>query len=93
MIPFVLVIGDENYYYRFGFESASKYGIFLEGTDTDDECPFFMIRVFDESLLKSELGIFHNPDVFDVNENEVNEFDRRFEPREKLVLDTQLKEL
>ncbi|MBP3791509.1 MAG: N-acetyltransferase [Methanobrevibacter sp.] len=92
-IPFVFVIGDENYYHRFGFESASKYGLFLEGTDTDDECPFFMIRVFDECLLKIESGIFHNPDVFDVDENDVDEFDKRFELREKLVLDTQLKEL
>ncbi len=92
-IPFVLVIGDENYYHRFGFESASNYGIFLEGTDTSDECPFFMINVFDESVLRNDLGIFHNPQVFDVDEKEVDEFDRQFEFKEKLVLDTQLKEL
>lgn len=90
-IPFVFVIGDEDYYHRFGFESASKYGIFLEGTQADDECSFFMINVFDESDLKS--GIFHNPKVFDVDEDEVDEFDKRFEFKEKLVLDTQLKEL
>lgn len=90
-IPFVFVIGDEDYYHRFGFESASKYGIFLEGTQADDECSFFMINVFDESDLKR--GIFHNPKVFDVDEDEVDEFDKRFEFKEKLVLDTQLKEL
>ena len=92
-IPFVLVIGDENYYHRFGFESASDYGIFLEGTDTDDECPFFMVKIFDESVLRNELGIFHNPKVFDMDEKKVDEFDRKFEFKEKLVLDTQLKEL
>jgi hypothetical protein len=31
--------------------------------------------------------------VFDVDEKEVDEFDRQFEFKEKLVLDTQLKEL
>lgn len=92
-IPFVLVIGDENYYHRFGFESASNYDIFLEGTDTGDECPFFMVKVFDGNVLKEELGIFHNPKVFDVDEKKVDEFDRQFEFKEKLVLDTQLKEL
>lgn len=91
-IPFVFVIGDENYYRRFGFESASKYGLFLEGTNVQDECPFFMIKIFDESRLKNN-GIFHNPDVFNVNQEDVDEFDKDFEQKEKLVLDTQLKEL
>lgn len=92
-IPFVLVIGDENYYHRFGFESASKYNVFLDGTNTNEECLFFMIKIFDESSLKSKLGTFHNPCIFDVDESDVDEFDRQFEYREKLVLDTQLEEL
>lgn len=86
--PYVFVIGDENYYSRFGFESASKYGIYLEGTDISEECPFFMIKIFDESKVKS--GIFKNPDVFDVDENEVDEFDRKFEHKEKLIQEGQL---
>lgn len=91
-IPFVFVIGDENYYHRFGFESASKYEIFLDGTDSDDECPFFMIKVFDENKLKNK-GIFHNPDVFNLNQCDVDEFDKNFEFKEKLVLESQLGEL
>ncbi|MEE1129425.1 MAG: N-acetyltransferase [Methanobrevibacter sp.] len=92
-IPFVFVIGDENYYHRFGFESASKYGLFLEGTNTAEKCPFFMIKVFDKNKLKNKVGIFHNPEVFNVNQRDVDEFDKKFEFREKLVLDTQLEEL
>lgn len=91
-IPFVFVIGDENYYHRFGFESASKYEIFLDGTDSDDECPFFMIKVFDENKLKNK-GILHNPDVFNLNQCDVDEFDKNFEFKEKLVLESQLGEL
>lgn len=87
-IPYVFVIGDENYYSRFGFEPASKYGIHLEGTDASEECPFFMITVFDESKLKS--GTFQNPDVFDVDEKEVDEFDKQFEYKEKLIKEGQL---
>ncbi|MBQ9160103.1 MAG: N-acetyltransferase [Methanobrevibacter sp.] len=57
-IPFVFVIGDENYYQRFGFEFASNYNIFLDGTDRSDECPFFMIKVFDnDNLLKEHFTI------------------------------------
>ena len=88
--PYVFVIGDENYYRRFGFESASKYKIYLDGTDLEEENPFFMIKVFDEDELSDELAIFHNPDVFNVNADEVDEFDRQFEYRKKLVLEGQL---
>ncbi len=89
-IPFVLVVGDENYYSRFGFESASKYNLYLDGTDLNEENSFFMIRVFDESELKDELGIFLIPDVFDVDEAEVDEFDKQFEYKEKLIKEGQL---
>ncbi|MBR5954173.1 MAG: GNAT family N-acetyltransferase [Methanobrevibacter sp.] len=88
--PFVIVIGDENYYHRFGFESASKYNLHLDGTDSTEECPFFMIKVFDEKGLENKKGIFFNPEVFDVNPKDVDEFDKKFEYKEKLVLDGQL---
>ena len=94
-IPFVFVIGDEDYYSRFGFESASKYNIYLEGTDTEDENPFFMIKILsrNENTLKNldyDKGIFNNPEVFDVDEKYVDEFDKNFEYKEKKVLEGQL---
>ena len=94
-IPFVFVIGDENYYSRFGFESASKYNLYLEGTDTEDENPFFMIKILNgnENIIKNldyDKGIFTNPEVFDVDEKYVDEFDKNFEYKEKKVLEGQL---
>ena len=52
-----------------------------------------MIKIFDESKLENKRGIFHNPDAFDVDENDVDEFDRQFEYMEKKVLKGQLSEL
>ena len=91
-IPFILVVGDENYYRRFGFESASKYNLFLEGTDTSEENPFFMIKIFENTLKDEDYdkGIFHNPDVFNVDEEVVDEFDKNFEYKEKRVQEGQL---
>jgi hypothetical protein len=89
-IPFVFVVGDENYYSRFGFEASSKYNLYLDGTDLDEENPFFMIKIFDGSKIKNEFGIFHLPEVFDVDESEVDEFDRQFEHKEKLIKEGQL---
>ena len=89
-IPFVFVIGDEDYYHRFGFESASKYNVRLNGCDIDGECPFFMIKIFNVDEITLKKGIFSNPDVFDVDENDVDEFDKRFEFRQKEVNENQL---
>ena len=94
-IPFIFVIGDEDYYSRFGFESASKYNLYLEGTDTEDENPFFMIKILNgnENAVKNldyDKGIFYNPEVFDVDEKMVDEFDENFEYKEKKVLEGQL---
>ena len=89
-IPFVFVIGDENYYHRFGFESASRYNIFLDGTNPDEECEFFMIKIFASEEINFEKGTFYNPDVFDVDENDVDEFDKKFEFKQKEIQDGQL---
>lgn len=89
-IPMVFVVGDENYYSRFGFQSASKYNLYLDGTDLDDENPFFMVKIFDENKITQDIGIFHNPCVFNVDEEDVDEFDKNFEFKEKLVQEGQL---
>ena len=49
-----------------------------------------MIKVFDENKLEHNRGIFFNPEVFNVNPEDVDEFDKEFEYRKKLVLDGQL---
>ncbi len=49
-----------------------------------------MINVFDEKKLENNQGIFFNPEVFNVNQKDVDEFDENFEYREKLVLEGQL---
>lgn len=89
-IDYVFVVGDENYYKRFGFERASKYNFHLEGTDINDECPFFMIRIFNKKCITLDEAIFSNPDVFNVDERDVDEFDKKFEYRQKKVQEGQL---
>lgn len=90
-MPFIFVIGDENYYKRFGFEMASKYNFYLEGTDNNDENPFFMIKIFDMDKINPNIKeIFTNPQVFDVNEKKLEEFDKNFDYKEKKVLEGQL---
>lgn len=49
-----------------------------------------MIKIFDEEKISKDSGIFQNPEVFNVDENKVDEFDKQFEYKEKLVQEGQL---
>jgi hypothetical protein len=54
-----------------------------------------MIKIMDKyenifENLNYDKGIFSNPKVFDVDDKEVDEFDKNFEYKEKKVLEGQL---
>ena len=72
----VLITGNPDYYKKYGFESASKYEIYYEGMPKEDEAPFFMIKVLDESKLVK--GIYSDPIIYNIDENELEEFDKQF---------------
>ncbi|MBU5336962.1 GNAT family N-acetyltransferase [Intestinibacter bartlettii] len=86
----VFITGDENYYKRFGFEPASKYGIHLEGIPLEEEAPFFMVKILKEDALKDVEGYFEFDECYHVNEDEIDEFDKKFEPKKKEKRDGQL---
>lgn len=91
-IPFIIVVGDKKYYHRFGFETASKYNIYLEGTKEDEKSDFFMIKIFNKNKIDFKKGIFQIPIVFNVNEKDVEEFDKKFEYKERKIIKGQLTE-
>ena len=53
--PFVIVLGHPEYYPRFGFELASKYGLSSQWDGVPDEA--FMIMVMDHAALKGVCGV------------------------------------
>jgi putative acetyltransferase len=52
--PFVIVLGHPEYYPRFGFERASRYGIQSQW-DAPDEA--FMVIIMDQSIMSGVLGV------------------------------------
>lgn len=74
--PYVLITGNPDYYKKYGFESSSKYEIYYEGMNKEDEAPFFMIKVLDKSRLTK--GIYSDPSVYNIDEKELEEFDKNF---------------
>lgn len=61
--PFVIVLGHAEYYPRFGFKIASKYGLTSQWDGVPDEA--FMVLIFDEIALEGVSGIARYRKEFD----------------------------
>ena len=88
--PAVVITGSPEYYSRFGFESASNYGIFHAGLERGTDAPFFMVKVFDPVRMKALRGMYADPACYEVSEEDVEAFDRAFPPKKKEVRPGQL---
>lgn len=86
----IVITGNPNYYKKYGFESCSKYEIYYEGMDKDEEAPFFMIKILDENKAKNLKGIYSDPNCYNVDENELAEFDKKFPTKVKEKREGQL---
>ena len=61
-VPYIIVLGHERYYPKFGFEAASKYGIKCQWDGVPDEA--FMIMILDEKAMPNVHGVAKYSDVF-----------------------------
>ena len=61
--PFVIVLGHPNYYPRFGFGTASKYGLKCQWEGVPDEA--FMVLIMDEKAMEGVCGVARYRDAFD----------------------------
>lgn len=74
----IVITGNPNYYKKFGFESCSKYKIYYEGLDKNEEAPFFMIKILNDNNIENLKGIYSDLDCYKVDEKELEEFDKKF---------------
>ena len=79
----VLITGDNNYYNPLGFESACRYHVYLPGTSEDVEAEFFMEKELEEGYLGNNSGIYDFDTCFNVSEEELEIFDRKFPEKSK----------
>lgn len=74
----IVITGNPEYYRKYGFESASKYNIFYEGMDKSEESPFFMICILNREKFNHTGGFYSDPECYNVDEKELEEFDKKF---------------
>lgn len=88
----VVITGSPDYYHRFGFESAGKHGIFYEGMEQGTDFPYFMVKILDPERAEGLRGVYKDPEVYFVSDEEVEDFDRSFPPKKKEKRPGQLEE-
>ncbi|AWI05682.1 GNAT family N-acetyltransferase [Clostridium drakei] len=83
----IVIFGNHNYYHRFGFENAEKYNI---QTAWGANIEAFMVLELYKDSLKGISGKYYEDSVFEVDDEELNLFEKQFPYKEKHITDTQL---
>ncbi|NCD08742.1 MAG: N-acetyltransferase [Negativicutes bacterium] len=84
----IVIYGNPDYYHRFGFVNAEQFGI---KTADGENFDYFMALELSKGSLRGITGSFHEDEAFNVNEEDLKEFDKAFPYKEKHVTATQLK--
>jgi len=82
----IIIYGDPEYYKRFGFKASKEYKI----TNGNKKYPvaLLVLELYQNALNCIE-GIFDEGKIYEVNQNELEDFEKEFVKKEKGYLKTQ----
>ncbi|MBR4587051.1 MAG: N-acetyltransferase [Lachnospiraceae bacterium] len=86
----VLFEGNIGFYGKSGFDFASKFGIRYHDLPEDADSSFFLCKELIPGYLDGITGVYQTPKGYYVDDADVDEFDRKFPPKEKLKLPGQI---
>ena len=86
----VLFEGNIKFYGNCGFDYARNFGIRYHDLPEGADSSFFLCRDLIPGYLKDVTGVYQTPEGYYVDEDAAEEFDKSFEPKEKLRLPGQL---
>ena len=82
--------GNIGFYGKSGFTYAYEFGIRYHGLPEGEDSSFFLCKELIPGYLKGITGEYATPAGYFVDENDCEEFDKAFPPKEKLKLPGQL---
>ena len=86
----VLFEGNIAFYGKSGFDYASMFGIRYHDLPEGADSSFFLCRELIPGYLDDVTGVYQTPQGYYVKDEDVEEFDRQFPPKEKLKLPGQI---
>ena len=82
----IIIYGDPEYYKRFGFKHSKEYGI--TNKDKKYPAPLLVLELYPTGL-NGIKGVFEEGKIYEVDENELIEFEKGFSKKEKEITKTQ----
>jgi predicted N-acetyltransferase YhbS len=82
--------GDIGFYGKSGFSFARNFGLRYHGLPAGADDSFFLCKELRPGYLSGVTGEYAPPQAYLVSEQEADEFDKNFPPKEKLKLPGQL---
>ncbi len=82
--------GNIDFYGKSGFTFASDFGIRYHGLPEDADASFFLCKELVDGYLDGITGEYAPPDGYLISEEDAEEFDKKYPPKEKLVLPGQI---
>ena len=86
----VLFEGNIDFYGKSGFAYASKFGIRYHDLPEDADSSFFLCKELIPGYLDDVTGVYQTPQGYYVKDEDVDEFDKEFPPKEKQKLPGQI---
>jgi predicted N-acetyltransferase YhbS len=86
----VLFEGNIDFYGKSGFDYASSFGIRYHDLPEDADASFFLCKELISGYLEDVTGVYQTPQGYYVKDADVEEFDKEFPAKEKLVLPGQI---
>ena len=86
----VLFEGNIGFYGKSGFDYSSKFGIRYHDLPEDADASFFLGKELIPGYLDGVTGVYQTPQGYYVKDEDVEEFDKAFPPKEKLKLPGQI---
>ena len=86
----VLFEGNIGFYGKSGFDYSRRFGIRYHDLPEDADDSFFLCKELIPGYLNGITGVYQTPQVYYVEDADVEEFDKAFPPKEKLKLPGQI---
>ena len=86
----VLFEGNIDFYGKSGFDYARKFGIRYHDLPEGADDSFFLCKELIPGYLDEVIGVYQTPQVYYVDDADVEEFDKNFPAKEKLKLPDQI---
>lgn len=86
----VLIEGNIEFYKNCGFDYSRNFGISYNGLEEGDDDSFFLCCELIPGYFDNVEGVYKTPDSYLIDDKKLEEFDKKFAPKEKLKLPGQL---